>query len=603
MTTSPTGLTHLPRTGLTHLPRRARGPSLSTMTGLVLSTLLLGACATQGNSAPTVPVRLMAFNDFHGHLEPGSNSLTVPAPEGAAGTLKLAVGGAPWLAGTIDALRAQATHSVVISSGDMIGAAPLVSTLFRHESTIDAMNALGVDLGVVGNHEFDAGLTELRRVLGGGCAPTVAGSPFVSCARGAYSGARFPVMAANVEDAEGKPVLPPYVVREFEGERIGFIGVVTRSTPAIVVPSGIAGLKFLNEAATLNRYAQVLRSQGVRAIVAVVHEGGETKGSWNDPSCPGASGDIFEIADKLSPDIDVVFSAHTHQGYACVVDTPHQKGLRIVQATSYGRGLAVVDVQIDRKTHEIDRQTIQVRNVPILNDRNDAITRAKFSPVTPRADVAAIVDAYAALAAPRAQRVVGRINGRFEREAGGADFAAGRLIADAQLAATQPADRGGAQMALMNVGGIRASLTCPQAPPCDVTYGQVFTMQPFGNSLVVMTLTGRQLKAVLEDQHKPSADAPHFLQPSAGLSYTWKRSAPYGERVRDLTLNGTPIDGDAKLRVTVNSYLAEGGDGFKRLRDGTDRLGGMQDVDALVDYLGRAGTYSPIKQGRIRIDE
>ena len=545
----------------------------------------------------------MAFNDFHGHLEPGNNTLTVPSPDDVHKTVRLSAGGAAWLAGTVDALRAQAPHAVVISSGDMIGAAPLTSTLFRHESTIEVMNALGVDLGVVGNHEFDAGVVELRRILGGGCAPATPGSPFVSCARGTYGGAHFPVMAANVEDADGHPILPPYVVRTFEGERIGFIGVVTRTTPAIVVPSGIAGLKFLNEAATLNRYARELKDQGVQAIVAVVHEGGETKGSWNDPSCPGASGDIFDIANKLSPDIDIVFSAHTHQGYACVVDTPNQQGLRIVQATSYGRGLAVVDVQIDRRTHDIDRRTVHMRNVPIVNDRNEAAVRAQFQPVAPRADVASIVDAYATLAAPRAQRVVGRIGGRFDRETGGADFAAGRLIADAQWAATQATDRGGAHMALMNVGGIRASLVCPSAPPCDVTYGQAFTMQPFGNSLVVMTLTARQIKALLEDQHKPSADAPHFLQPSAGFRYTWKRTAPYGERVRDMTLNGNPLSGDTRVRVTVNSYLAEGGDGFKRLRDGTDRLGGPQDVDALVDYLSRAGTYYPVQEARIRVEE
>lgn len=570
-------------------------------TSLLRIALLLFTLAAACAQADGIPLRLIAFNDYHGHLEPGSNTLSLANQEDPSKKIQVPTGGAASLAGLIGQLRKEVPNAAVFSSGDLVGAAPLVSALFRHEPTIEVMNLIGLDFSVVGNHEFDGGAEELHRLARGGCGKNVVDTPTTSCTKGGYAGASFKLLAANIEGSDGKPVFLPTLVKEYGGVKVGFIGVVTHHTPSIVRAAGIVGLKFLDEATTLNRYAAELKQQGVEAIVAVVHEGGAVDTTWNDTACAGAKGDIFTMAGQLSADIDLVFSAHTHQGYNCIVDTPTQKGLRVVQATSYGRGVSVIDVVLDPATRDIDRTRTRSRNIPVVSE-----TRGNYAAVPKDPRVARLVEEYAALAAPRANRAVGTITEAIglnaadgTREA--TDTPAGRMIADAQLAATADAKAGGAQLALMNPGGVRASLPCATKPSCAVSYGQAFTVQPFGNNLVVVTLTGRQLKAVLEDQQKPSATEPRFLNPSAGLTYIWKRSAPYGERVTDLRLNDSEVKAEARYRVTVNSFVAEGGDGFRRFLDGGDRVGGVLDVDALVVFLQTHPGYSPDRIARIKL--
>lgn len=573
---------------------------------VLLAAALLAGCAGGPVVPPAAPLtlRVIGFNDFHGNLESGTLSLTLPDPRQSAATLRVAAGGAAEMAGLVAALRSQATHSVVVSAGDMVGATPLVSALFRHESTVEAMNLLGVDVATAGNHEFDAGTAELQRLVAGGCAATRPDEPVQSCAlHPRYAGMRFPLVLANVLRADGQPLFAPSWVRQVGGVRVGFIGAVTRSTPTIVVPAGVAGLRFEDEADAINRAADALQAQGAKAIVAVVHEGGELPrpagpgavtgavADWNDRAGPGLSGDIVGIVRRLSPQVDLVLSAHTHQGYNCWVD-----GRPVMQAYALGRGLSVADLVLDPATGDVDRARTITRNLPVLNAGTDAAVRATLLAAEPApfaaalraaqpvAAVQASVSAYAAAAAPRVQRPVGRIGSGFDRS-GRTDWPAGRLIADAQLAATRAPERGGAQIALMNPGGVRANLACAGTPPCTVTYGDVFTMQPFGNSLVVMTLTGAELKALLEGQRQPGRAEPSFLQPSAGLSYRWVDSAPPGQRVQDLRLDGQPITPDRSLRVTVNSFMADGGDGLRLLKAGRDRLGGGQDIDALMAHL------------------
>jgi 5'-nucleotidase len=554
-------------------------------------------------AAAPVNVRLLAFNDFHGHLEPGGNALNLPDPANPANLMRVATGGAAFLAGKLDELRAGQPHTVTLSSGDLIGASPLASSLFRDEPTIEVMNALRLDLNAVGNHEFDRGLAELRRLVDGGCAPNPSDAATTSCPDPArpYAGARFAdgpgrgFLAANVVDAAGQPVLPPYAVRRFGGQRVGFIGVVTRVTPTIVVPSGVAGLRFLDEADTLNRYAAELEAQGVKAIVAMVHEGGTTRGSWNDTTCPGAEGPIFDIHRRLSPAIDVVFSAHSHQGYNCRID-----GRIVIQAFSFGRGISQVDLVIDPATGDVDRALTRSLNVPVVNTGNPPDIAARFPPTVPDAGVQRLVAGAVQAAAPRAQRVIGRLASPLTRTpeaTSGGDHPAGRFVADVQLAATRPPGRGGAQIAFMNPGGIRTDFSCPgnTSGPCDITFGAAFAAQPFGNSLVVMTLTGAQIVELLEQQATGvNAQRPRILQPSAGFAYTWAAGAPAGSRVRNPTLDERPLDPSARYRVVVNSFLAEGGDGFTVLTRGTDRLGGPQDLDAMVEYLrGRTAPVAP----------
>lgn len=590
-----------------HPPRYRPSMGLAVLAG---TAALLAGCTTPPPPVPgvagvpvrpvtpvtPVTLRVIAFNDFHGHLEAGHLSLTLADPTQAGATLRVSAGGAPALAGLVAALRQDAAHSVVVGSGDMIGATPLVSAMFRHESTIEVLNQLGVDVAAPGNHEFDVGTAELQRLLQGGCAATVAAAATVSCAlqRG-YAGARFAVVAANVHTGSG-PLFAPSWVQSYGGIRVGFIGAVTRSTPRIVVPSGVAGLRFEDEAAAINRAAAALAAQGVQAMVAIVHEGGEVGRTqqpvdWNDARCAHFRGDIVDIARRISPQVDLILSAHTHQGYNCLVD-----GRPVMQALSFGRGVSVADLVLDARTGDVDRGATRTRNLPVLNERSDPAHRAALAAAEPAplgdtlrrarpaVEVARTVAAYASAAAPRVQRPVGRIAGDFDRR-GRTDSAAGRLIADAQLAATRAPERGGAQLALTNPGGVRADLPCRSTPPCTVTYGDAFTMQPFGNSLVVMTLTGAELKAVLERQQPAGRAAPSFLSPSVGLGYRWVASAPAGQRVQGLRLNGQPVQPGRDYRVTVNSFMADGGDGYSPLRAGRARLGGLQDIDALVDWL------------------
>ena len=585
------------------------------------AALLLAACATPPTAVtptplaaaaaarPAVTLRLIAFNDFHGNLETTGLSLPWPDPANREKAVRLNAGGAAFLAGTVSALRAGARNSVVISSGDLFGGTPLISALFLHESTVDVANRIGVDIAIPGNHEFDAGRTELLRVLSPGCRSLPADAIFVSCPVGPHAGARFPMFAANVFTSDGKTLFPASVVRDVDGVKVGFIGAVTRITPTIVVPSGVAGLAFRDEADSINAEAAQLKARGVNALVAVIHEGGETGTpglplEWNDVGCPRPRGAIFDIVRRLSQDVDVIFSAHTHQGYRCVVG--EGKDARpVMQATALGRGVSVADLVIDAQTGEIDRARTTHRNLPVFNNLSDpalrqAIIAAEAEPwaqalrqAQPVAAVAERVALYAAAAAPRASRPVGRIGGNFERSSR-SDASAGRLIADAQWQATRSPTTGGAQFALMNPGGVRSDLRCSAAPPCNITYGEAFTMQPFGNNLVVMTLSGGELKQLLEDQQRPERRGPSFLIPSASLTYRWVAAAAYGQRVQDLRLGGQAVNPAADYRLTVNSFMADGGDGVTALTRGRNRLGGALDIDALAEYLQGGPSPDPV---------
>ena len=560
---------------------------------LALSYVALLACALTLCAGPLqardrVAVRLIAFNDLHGHLEPGDNSISVPDPRDPAQRIGLRAGGVAYLAGAVRRLRAEQPASVLISTGDLVGASPLASALFHDEPTIEVMNALGLDLNVAGNHEFDHGVDELRRLIGGGCAGAPRGvAETCTHPAGRYEGARFPFIAANVADAAtGALLLPPYVVREVNGVRIGFVGAVTRATPGMVMPSGIRGWRFTAEAPALNRYARELKAAGVNTIVAVVHEGGDTDGGFDD--CDNPRGPIFDIARALDAAIDVVLSAHTHRGYNCRID-----GRVVIQGASFGRLLSVIDLAIDRDTGAPVRALTRARNLPVANGLGDRLLAAQYPPYPADREVGALVAHYRARVAPLADRSVGRIAAAFERmPAEEGDSPAGRLIADAHLHATRS---NGAQVAFTNTGGIRSSLR-PRAPNGTVTFGDIFTMQPFGNALVTMTLTGAQLKALLESQWRGTPARPHFLQPSASLAYAWREDAPPGSRIEEasIVVDGRPWRREATYRVTVNSYLAAGGDRFRLFLDGTEATGGPLDVDALAEYLTARSASQPL---------
>lgn len=573
---------------------------IATRLAVVAATVsVLCGCAQQPARVSDEPVhlRVIAINDFHGNLQSTNLSLNLPDPRQPGRTVRVDLGGADALAGTVGALRTGVPYSVVVSSGDMFGAAPLVSTLFRHESTVEVMNRVGVDIATPGNHEFDHGPAELTRMYAGGCAAVAADAAVASCALHPYAGAKFAVISSNIETAPGTTFLPAAVVRSYGPVKVGFIGADTRTTPSIVSAGMVDGLTFTDEADAINRVAAQLRREGVNAIIVTMHEGAEIgtpqkPADWNDETCPQVRGDGWEIARRLSPDVSLILSAHTHQGYRCVID-----GRPFVQAYAFGRGVSVADLYIDPKTGAVDRARTLSRNLPVFNAQSDAAARAAITAAepapyaaalgraVPSAEVAALVAPYVQAAAPRVERPVGRIGGSFDRH-GQTDSSAGRLLADAQLAATRAPAKGGAQIAFMNPGGVRADLPCKGTPPCTVTYGDAFSMQPFGNTLVVMTLSGRELKEMLESQQRPGRVSASILSPSAGLAYRWRSSAPAGHRVEDLRLDGKPIDPAADYRITVNNFMADGGDSYEHLRTGRDRRAGGDDLDALFGILG-----------------
>ena len=594
---------------------------------LVALALLASSPSLAAPAPSPIMLRLIAFNDFHGNLEeanlslpwPANNSIN-PAPTDArsapaatsATTIKLPAGGAAALAGLVRSLRQGVPHSLVISSGDLFGATPLISSLLRHEPSIAIANQIGVDLASPGNHEFDAGRAEYLRLLEGRCAPPEADSPLKSCALGPTLPARFQTIAANIETTANTTLFPATTIREIGGVKVGFIGAVTKTIPTLVMSSAIEGLSFSDEVDSLNQAAAALQRQGVEAIIAVVHEGGEIGApgqplQWNTTTCPNARGRIFDIARQLSPAIDVVFSAHTHQGYNCLVD-----GRPVMQATAFGRGVSVVDLALNPLTRDVDRTRTISRNLAVLNARTEPAQRQAVldaEPVPWRAvleratadrQVADRVAAYARVVAPLAQRQVGWIRGGFER-GGPTDSAAGRLIADAQLAATRAPAAGGAKAALVNPGSIRADLACRTTPPCAVTYGDIIAMQPFDDPLIVLSLSGSQLKELLESQQPPERSQPTFLIPSASLRYSWRANAPFGQRVQNLRLNGRPVEPDQSVRLVVNSFLSQGGDGFTIFRQGRDSVGGPLDVQALEDAL--QAKPAPDPQPRITLME
>ena len=514
------------------------------------------AAAEAQTPGEIVEVQLLAVNDFHGNLEP---------PGGGE------AGGVEFLATHVERLRAQSPNTLVVSAGDLIGATPLLSALFHDEPTVEAMNELGLDLNAVGNHEFDDGQVELRRMQWGGCHPSDGcrdSTPF--------RGADFSFLAANVKRRSGRTLFAPYAIRSFGGERIAFVGMTLEGTPSIVSPSGIEGLSFEDEADTVNALVPRLRARGAETIVVLLHEGGFTAGGANE--CPGLSGPIIDIVERTSDEVDLFVTGHTHRAYDCVVD-----GRPVTSAGSFGRVLTDVDLTIDRASGEPAR--VETRNLAVTRDvpRDPAQTR--------------LIERYRTLAAPISDRVIGRATAPITREPSPAgESALGDLIADAQLAATAPADLGGARVAFMNPGGIRADLA-----EGDITYAEAFTVQPFGNNLVTLTLTGAQIERLLELQWEGQPFA-RVLGVSRGFSYGWDPARPPGDRVDPATiaLDGVPLEPEAPSRVTVNSFLADGGDGFGVLREGTDRLGGATDLDALEAYL-RAGPVAPPARDRIRV--
>ena len=546
---------------------------------VVVTVAPRGRSSAPASAAPPpggIPIRVITLNDLHGNLEPpkgSSGRVTVP------GKPPVDAGGAAYLATHIAQLRAAAKNSVLLSAGDNIGASPLASALFHDEPTVDLLDELGVAASALGNHELDHGFAELQRIQHGGCAAD--GCQYEP----AFPGARFPILGANVTDDAGKPALPASTVVTVGGVRIGVIGATLRELPTVVTPEAVRGLRFGDEIAAVNQASDALTAQGVKVQVLVVHQGDEGAGGGPSDCSVEPNGLGSAIARGVSPAIDAVFTAHTHQQYVCTVTDPAGAPRPMVQGLAFGRLLSVVDLVVDPATGDVARSATTARNEVVTRD------------VPPDPAAEKIVDKAVAEAAPKANVQIGSITADLTRAGPpSGETPLGDVIADAQLDGTR-AD--GAQLAITNPGGIRADLV--RAGDGVVTYGEAFTVQPFSNIMQTITMTGAQLKAVLEQQwHAGTPDGtPTFLQVSATLHYTWSASAPVGNKVSALAVAGAPVDPAATYRVGVNNFLAAGGDGFTTFAQAANVTGGPIDLDALVAYLRAHPALPPPPADRV----
>lgn len=561
---------------------------------LAFTVLALPGCASTrmaNEVVAPVDIRIIGINDFHGHLDPPRAA--IETSNAAGEKVQIPSGGVAYLASAMNSLKADAPNNVVVAAGDLIGASPLSSSLFLDEPSIIAMGMVGLEFNAVGNHEFDRGTEELLRMQSGGCEKFTQSEP---CRIDKpFPGAKFRMLAANTKKADGSTLFPPFALKNFgKGNTqvtVGFIGMTLEGTANLVSAGRIKGISFADEADTANALIPKLKAAGADVIVVLVHEGANNSGDINNPRCDGVSGTLFPILDRLDPEVDLVVSGHTHQSYVC--DYGHINPSRPILLTSAGsRGQVVtgIDLKVDARNGKVLSKTarnVVVQSEAFSNARGEVPLVEGFPVFAPRTDLAALASRYREAAKAEANRVVGTLAGAATRDRGKTgESILGNLIADAQLAATADAENGGAQIAFMNPDGIRADIF----PGTDskVTFGSVFAAQPFGNTLITKTLTGKHIIGILEQQLN-NPDWYRILSPSSGFRFGFDLSRPIGQRIVFATLKGVPLDDNQTYRVTVSDFLSNGGDGFSLFKDGTSPAVGPTDLEALIAFLSRGG--------------
>ncbi|MDC3415217.1 bifunctional metallophosphatase/5'-nucleotidase [Terrihalobacillus insolitus] len=481
-----------------------------------------------------IDVQLLGVNDFHGQID---TYRTIGGRK---------AGGAEYLSAYINEKEKENKNTLLVHAGDMVGASSPTSSLLQDEPTVEIMDEMGFDIGTLGNHEFDEGVEELKRLIDGGSHDVT----------GDFAGASFPYIAANVVDkTTGETILPPYAIERVNGMQIGFVGIITQQAKNAIIPSAIEDVRFTDETEAINKAVAELKEKGVKAIVVLAHDPVDS-----DKDGSNASGEAVEIANSVDDEVDIIIGGHSHRYANTTVDNK-----LLVQSYSYGTAFSDIDLVIDPKTKDIVEKSAE-----IITTYHDGIT--------PDPTVKQMVEQYQEEVGPLIDRVVGEaaepITGNTDKSG---ESALGNLIADSQRQAM------GTDFAFMNPGGIRADLDAG-----DITWGELFTIQPFGNTLVEMTFTGKQIKEVLEQQFYEGGNT--ILQIS-GLRYTWDPDAPIGDKVRNLTdQEGIAIQSNKEYTVTVNNFLASGGDGFTKFTEGTNEVIGPVDLDAIVTYIEQQPT-------------
>ena len=526
--------------------------------------LWLISCAGPATREP-VEINLVALNDFHGYLQPGTFSYSDPQNQDAVITVQ--AGGVATLGGLLNELRQDDPHLLFVGVGDLIGASPPISAIWADEPTLEAMALLDMRLSSLGNHELDEGKAELLRQINGGCDSP---RPEKACQwRADYTGTSFPYIAANLIDTEtGNTLVAPYVIEQVRGVKIAFVGAQVEDLASVVAASSMQGIRVDDEAEAINRVVPEIKRKGADIVVAVVHQGGNTLASFNQPGCTDLEGDIVDIVERLDPAVDLVLSAHTHEAYLCTVGT-----IPVTQAGSYGRLVTHLTLVFEPAGKTL--LDVQARNLIVDPQRYPPDPKLLAWQTDIEARSRSILERpVARIGAPMITRMPNRAG----------ESAMGDLVADAQLAATEP---WGAQIALMNSGGIRADLVVKDEEPLN--YSQVAAVHPFKGTLQIISLTGAQIKSLLEQQWQ--SDGPGSFKPlqiSHTFSYRWDGSQPRGQRILadSLRLNGEPILPTESYRIAVNAFLADGGDNFSVFTEASDRKDtGLPDLKVLIDYL------------------
>jgi 5'-nucleotidase len=546
------------------------------LTAATLAITLDAASQAFAQTGAPIDLRILAINDFHGNLTPPPGGIRIVDPTDKTKKIMVPAGGSETMASVVKSLREGHKNVVFVAAGDLIGASPFLSAMFHDEPTIESMSMMGLEVAAVGNHEFDEGKDELLRMQNGGCHP-------VDTCQGPhpFQGAKFHYLSAStfLKDT-GKTLFPSYEIKTFDGVPVAFIGLTLKGTPDIISPASAVGLEFRDEAETVNALVPQLKARGVNAIVLLIHEGGVPTGDYNE--CPGISGPIVDIVKKLDRAVDIVISGHTHQAYVCEID--HRL---VTSGDKYGTLVTAIDAKLDPVTRSIVSATA-----------SNTIVRIGAFPKDP--EQTALLESYDRVAAPIANRRAGEVKDTLSRVPNlTGESVLGDIVADAQLAATRNEADGGAVVAFTNPGGIRTDIT-KRGNDGAVTYADIFASQPFRNQLVTLTLTGAQIKAMLEQQWL-DPNRPRVLQVSKGFQYGWDAKKPFGDHVvaASMKLNGEPIDAERSYRVTVNNYLALGGDGFTALKEGTAARFGAYDVDALFAYFQANSPLAPAPPDRI----
>ncbi|KAA8734807.1 bifunctional metallophosphatase/5'-nucleotidase [Acinetobacter qingfengensis] len=586
-------------------------------------------------------VDIIAFNDFHGNIEPPKRWIIAPKPlypnehnqsiktienqnlakkyknsteeiitqnstkKNESENINVPAGGVTYLADAIQKLRVQNPNNIVVSAGDLIGASPLISSYFLDEPTIDVMNDIHIDLNAVGNHEFDRDIHELQRKQNGGCQQFTTTKPCQINKN--FMGAQFNFLAANVtmKKENHRTIFPAYKIKKFGGIPVAFIGLTLKGTPDIVSMPLNENLDFHDEAKTINALIPELKKQGIEAIVVVIHEGVSPSTKLNEKTCKGLSGPLLNILEQLNPAIDIVISGHTHQSYICDYSTVNPaKPFLLTSAGQYGMLVTDIRIELDAKTKDIikkDAKQIIVQGEGFSTNTTTLNTTPLYEKFNKTPSVEAILKPYRQAIADISNQIIGRAISNIERiEVKSGESPLGNLIADAQQASAKKANKLGSDFALMNSGGVRAQLQMNKQN--EINYGNLFSIQPFENPVVTLSLTGKQIKALLEQQwsdHNPSEA--NILYPSQELSYQYSIHKPLLSKVSNIKISGIPLDENKIYRVTANKFLAEGGNNFSIFKQGQDRVESGLDIDALVNYIKANSPISAPKTTRIKV--